>query len=426
MKAILASPRFLFREEVAESSAENEAALYPLIDEYSLATRLSYLLWSSMPDAELMDLADRGQLRINFDQQIQRLLADERSEQFVRNFVGQWLQTRDVASVPINAFAVISRDAPPDPEAERRRERFRELRRKDPEELTDAEKAELEQVRQAFFASFRRFRQFNLDDPLRRAMQRETEMLFEFIMREDRSLLELLDTDYTFLNERLARHYGIEDVEGDDMRYVSLPADSPRGGVLTQGSVLTVTSNPNRTSPVKRGLFILDNILGMPPAPPPPNIPALEDAAGNRTDLTLRETLALHRQAAVCSSCHNRMDPLGLSLENFNALGIWRDKERGQDIDAAGQLVTGESFGGIHELKQVLIETRQRDFYRCVTEKLLIYALGRGLEYYGVETVDQITDRLQQSEGRFSALLSGVVHSAAFQRQRGHDVAGTQ
>jgi hypothetical protein len=226
MKATLVSPRFLFREGFTEPIAANDASPFPQIDEHSLASRLSYFLWSSMPDAALMEMADRGELRANLDQQVRRMLADDRSEQFVRNFVGQWLQTRDVASVPINAFAVIARDARPDPEAERRRARFRELRRKEPEELTDAEKEELEQVRQSFFSGFRRFRQFALDDELRRAMQRETEMLFEFIMRKNRSLLELLDSDYTFLNERLARHYGIEGVEGDEMRLVEFPFDA--------------------------------------------------------------------------------------------------------------------------------------------------------------------------------------------------------
>ena len=231
-------------------------------------------------------------------------------------------------------------------------------------------------------------------------MRRETEMLFGHIVRNGRNVLELIDSDYTFLNERLAKYYGISDVKGEEMRRVALPPGGPRGGVLTQGTVLAVTSNPDRTSPVKRGLFILDNILGTPPAPPPPDIPPLEDAArrsGNKKP-TLREALALHRQDAKCSSCHNRMDPLGLALENFNALGRWRDKERGQPIDASGKLITGEEFTTIQELKHVLVNQRQRDFYRCLSEKLLTYALGRGLGYDDVEAVDQAGGASREQE----------------------------
>jgi hypothetical protein len=228
------------------------------------------------------------------------------------------------------------------------------------------------------------------------------------------------------LNERLAKHYGLSsvpgvgEIQGNDMRRVTLPPESPRGGVLTQGSVLIVTSNPTRTSPVKRGLFILDNILGTPPPPPPPNIPNLEDSEkefGDH-DPTLRETLEVHRKAALCSSCHNRMDPLGFALENFNALGMWRDKERGQSIDASGQLITGEEFQNIRDVKHVIATKYHRGFYECLTEKLLIYALGRGLEYYDVQSVDEIVDRLEKADGRFSALLYGIIESAPFQKRR--------
>lgn len=247
------------------------------------------------------------------------------------------------------------------------------------EKLSDLEKKELEEIRGSFAGSFRRFREFELNGELRRSMRRETEMLFGHIVRNGRNVLELIDSDYTFLNERLAKYYGISDVKGEEMRRVALPAGGPRGGVLTQGTVLAVTSNPDRTSPVKRGLFILDNILGTPPAPPPPDIPPLEAAARRSANKkpTLREALALHRQDPRCSSCHNRMDPLGLSLENFNALGRWRDKERGQAIDASGKLITGEAFTTIQELKHVLVHRHQRDFYRCLSEKLLTYALVR-------------------------------------------------
>ena len=245
-------------------------------------------------------------------------------------------------------------------------------------------------------------------------------MLFGHIVHNGRSVLELIDSDYTFLNERLAKYYGITDVKGDEMRRVALPSGGTRGGILTQGTVLAVTSNPDRTSPVKRGLFILDNILGTPPAPPPPDIPPLEDAAkrsGNKKP-TLRETLALHREDAKCSSCHNRMDPLGLALEHFNALGRWRDKERGQPIDSSGILITGEKFTTIQELKHALIDTRHRDFYRCLSEKLLTYALGRGLEYHDVEAVDRLVERLESTGGNATELLKGVVDSVPFQRGR--------
>ncbi len=416
--AVLASPGFLFREESAATGSG--ADQFPLIDEYALASRLSYFLWSSMPDEELLRLAAANTLRQNLSAQFARMLADPRSEEFVRHFVGQWLQARDIDSVTINAFAVLSRDEVADPAAEARRTRFRELNRKGSDNLTDLEKKEFDTLRGTLFGSFRRFREFELNGELRRTMRRETEMLFGHIVRNGRSVLELIDSDYTFLNERLAKYYGIPDVKGDEMRRVDLPSGGPRGGILTQGTILAVTSNPDRTSPVKRGLFILDNILGTPPAPPPPDIPPLEDAAkrlGNKKP-TLRETLALHREDAKCSSCHNRMDPLGLALEQFNALGRWRDKERGQPIDSSGILITGEKFTTIQELKHALVNTRHRDFYRCLSEKLLTYALGRGLEYHDVEAVDRLVERLESTGGNATELLKSVVDSVPFQRGR--------
>jgi hypothetical protein len=415
--AVLASPRFLFREEGVEPGP---ATGHPFLDEYALASRLSYFLWSTMPDEELFRLAAQHQLRKNLPSQVARMLADPRSAEMVRHFTGQWLQARDIETVEINARAVILRDQTPDPKAQQQRARFRELVRKDPESLTPEEKKELAEARAAFIGSFRRFAQFDLNADLRRDMRRETEMLFEHVMRQDRSVLELLDSNYTFLNERLAKHYGIDGIKGEEMRRVDLPPDSPRGGILTQGTVLVTTSNPDRTSPVKRGLFILDNVLGIPPAPPPPDIPALEEAVAGLKGKqpTLRETLKLHRSQPLCHSCHNRMDPLGLALENFNALGRWRDKERQDPIDASGQLITGESFNNVRELKRVLVTHHHRDFYRCLTEKMLTYALGRGLDYHDVETVDVIVDRLEKENGRFSVLLQGVIESAAFQKRQ--------
>jgi hypothetical protein len=417
MTVILSSPRFLFREE---GVVPGSAVTHPLVDEYALASRLSYLLWSSMPDDELFRLAGENKLRENLSAQVARMRADPRSSEFVRHFVGQWLQARAIDSIDINARAVILRDEPPDPEAQKQHERLRALFRKPPEKLTEAEKKEMAEARKKFFGRSFRFAQFALDRDLRPAMRRETEMLFEHILNNDRSLLELIESDYTFLNERLAKQYGIEGVQGKEMRLVKLPADSPRGGVLTQGTVLAVTSNPDRTSPVKRGLFILDNILGTPTPPPPPDIPLLEDAETGikGRPATLRETLKVHRAEALCSSCHNRMDPLGLALENFNALGRWRDKERGQPIDSAGQLLTGESFANVRELKHILATQHRLDFYRCLTEKMLVYALGRGLEYPDVQTVDTIVERLERTNGRPSVLLTGIIESAPFQKRR--------
>jgi hypothetical protein len=260
----------------------------------------------------------------------------------------------------------------------------------------------------------------NFDEPLRSAMRQETEMLFAHIMRDDRSLHELLDSDYTFLNQRLAEHYGIRGVQGNEMRRVELPKDSPLGGVLTQGTMLTITSNPDRTSPVKRGLYILDNILGTPPPPPPVGVPELEESKDKFAGRTpsLREVLQLHREDAMCSACHQRMDPLGLALENFNALGMWRENEGSQKIDPAGELVTGETFSGIKELKKILVDNKKRDFYRCVTEKMMTYALGRGVEFTDAHTVDQMVDKLDAADGRFSVLLEGIIDSPQFQRRR--------
>ncbi len=417
---VLASPRFLFRVEETSPGGNG----HPLVDEYALASRLSYFLWSTMPDDELVSLAHRGELRKNLPAQIKRMLNGPRSEALIENFVGQWLQVRDVEGIDINAREVLARDRGEERNNRQSRQRLEELRAK--VELTAEEAKEREEIVESFRRRSRGRRNIELDGELRRALKNETEMAFGYVVREDRSVLELINSDYTFLNERLAGHYGLSElagmpeVKGNEMRKVSLPADSPRGGVLTHGAVLIVTSNPTRTSPVKRGLFVLDNILGMPPPPPPPDIPNLEDSEGEFKDHepTLRETLEVHRSQPLCSSCHNRMDPLGLALENFNALGMWREKERGQPIDAAGKLISGEEFLDIRDVKRVLATGHQREIYQCLTEKLLTYALGRGLEYYDVHTVDQIVERLEKENGRFSALLAGVIESAPFQKRR--------
>jgi hypothetical protein len=255
---------------------------------------------------------------------------------------------------------------------------------------------------------------------LRGAMRRETELALEYVMREDRDLLELIDSNYAFVNQQLAEHYGIPGVQGDEMRRVELPEESPYGGVLTQGTILAVTSNPTRTSPVKRGLFILDNILGTPAPPAPGNVPELEEAAAKFAGRqpTLREVLELHRESALCASCHSRMDPLGIALENFNAMGMWRDSENSQPIDASGVLITGEAFRDVRDLKRIIATEHRLDFYRCATQKLMVYALGRGLEDSDEMAVDQIVDELAEQSGRFRVLLHGIIASAQFQKQR--------
>lgn len=421
MVAVLASPRFLFREEGVEPLRPGEE--HPYVDEYALASRLSYFLWSSMPDAELIALAGEGRLRENLAEQTRRLLDHPRSQNFVKNFVGQWLQARDIPTVPIESFDIFLREHPI-PDIPKAREAFRRIVRIDEADRTPEEAAEFKWAFDVFIGAIRQPRP-KLTDELRFAMQRETELFFEYILREDRNVVELLDANYTFLNEELAAFYGIEGVVGEEMRKVDLPEGSPRGGILTQGTVLSVTSNPTRTSPVKRGVFILDNILGTPPAPPPPNIPSLESVASPEelAALSLRETLALHAASKSCSSCHERMDPLGLALENFNAMGVWRESEHEQPIDASGQLVTGEAFNDVRDLKRILATDRRADFFHCLAEKLLTYALGRGLDYYDVHTLDHLVETLEQTEGSFQSLMMEVVQSAPFQKRR-HDEGG--
>jgi hypothetical protein len=427
MIPVLASPRFLFRIEVPEP--EPEPARHPRIDEHSLASRLSYFLWSTMPDEELLGLADRGELRRQFRAQLKRMLDDRRSQALIENFVGQWLQVRDLEGININERAVLARDTGREREDDRRRARLRELNGIPEDRRTPGQVAELRELLEQRRRRGENQPTVELDGELRRAMRDETLMSFAHVLRENRDVAELLDSDYTFLNERLARHYGVEGVSGREMRLVKLPPGSPRGGVLTHGSVLIVTSNPTRTSPVKRGLFVLDNLLGTPPPPPPPDVPELEEA--ERTfqgrQPTLREALELHRSNPLCHSCHNRMDPLGLALENFNALGMWRDAERGQPIESSGRLIRGQEFQDVREVKRLLATEHRLDFYRCLAEKLLTYALGRGLQYYDAEAVDRIVQRLMIEEGRFEALLVGIVESAPFQRQRNlHATASAQ
>lgn len=407
--AVLASPRFLFRLEALGASQQDGA--FAEVNEIALASRLSYFLWSTMPDDELFRLAEAGELRKQLPQQIKRMLKHDRGNEFVRNFVGQWLRTRDVTQVSIDPIVVLGHQE----EYERLREEFRDLRRKP---LSRKLSPEDEAVRKRFGEFRAIYDRFN--DDMKRSMRRETEMFVEYVVDEDRSLLDLLDSDYTFVNEKLAGLYDIPNVRGGEMRRVKLPDGSPRGGVLTQASMLLVTSNPTRTSPVKRGLFVLDNILGLPSPPAPAGVPDLEESAKRfeGREPSQRELLAAHRDSPLCSSCHARMDPLGFALENFNALGMWREKEHDQAIDASGVLITGEKFQDIRELKKILRERHAAEFYRCVTEKMLTYALGRGLEDTDEHTIDLIVQRLEENDGKFSALLEGVIESAPFQKYR--------
>lgn len=455
LTAVLASPRFLFRvdEPVVDTAklpnggtSDADTTLRPnpsptagksatgttanvFVDEFSLASRLSYFLWSTMPDDELFALAERGELRKNLRAQVVRMLKDTRSAALAENFAGQWLRARDIEHVDINPLAVLGIQKELE-KAERDMQRLRREREqqtakeeKSPGDKVDDPQNTVQQERQRIRAEYRRLQAARamFDAELRRAMHEETTRYFDFVMHEDRDVLELVTSNYTFLNERLAKHYGIEGVAGDAIRRVDLPADSVRGGVITQATLLAVTSNPGRTSPVKRGLFLLNNVLGFPPSPPPPpNVPPLESSKAAVGDLqpTVREMQERHRRDPLCRSCHARMDPLGLALENFNALGMWRELENGRPIDASGTLITGEKFAGIHDLKRIIATDHRLGFYRCLAEKLLTYAVGRGLEYYDEVTIDQIVERMDREQGKSSALLMGIIESSPFQRMR--------
>ncbi len=360
LQAILVSPHFLFKVERPRPFAAGQPA--PAVSQYELATRISYFLWSSMPDDELLLLAHRGQLSdaARLRQKIASMLQDQRSNALVENFASQWLQLRNLSA------------ADPDP---------------------------------------RQFPEFN--DQIRQLMQRETLTFFAAVMRQNRPLTTLLDGEFTFLNEPLAAFYQIPGVQGEHFREVSLQ-DSPRGGLLTQGSILVVTSNPTRTSPVKRGKWILDNLLNQPPPPAPPNVPEL-----GKAELTgsLRERMEQHRANPACAACHRVMDPLGFALENFDAAGRWRTLEGGQPIDVSGELPDGTRFRGIEELRGVLTDQHREQFVRCLIEKMLTYAVGRGVEYYDRCATDEIYQLLQANDFRFAYLIAGIIESDPFQKQ---------
>ncbi|MEO8257900.1 MAG: DUF1592 domain-containing protein [Acidobacteriota bacterium] len=362
LQRILASPKFVIRVE-HEPATVAPGTVFAVSD-YELASRLSFFLWSSIPDDELLDAAAHGRLKTPalLEAQVRRMLADPRAEALVTNFAGQWLQLRNLRnSVP----------------------------------------------NEDLFPEF--------DDNLRQAFQRETELFFNSIMREDHSVIDLLTADYTFVNERLAKHYRMPNVYGSQFRRVPV-ADLARRGLLGQGSILTSTSNANRTSPTVRGKWILANLIGMPPAPPPANVPPLKETPGGTTPLNIRVQMEEHRNNPVCASCHKLMDPLGFAMENFNAVGGWRLRDNGSPIDASGQFLDGAKLNGVAGLRQVLVD-RPDIFVGTLTEKLLTYALGRGLDYYDMPAVRKIVKDSAGRDYRFSSLVLGIVNSAPFQKR---------
>ena len=360
-QAILTSPYFLFRGEI-QPEPDNPDATYR-IDEYALASRLSYFIWSSMPDDELFKHATQSTLRKNLKSQVLRMLKDPKAKSLTKNFAGQWLQLRDVPMVD------------PDPKTYGR-----------------------------------------LDSRLKESMQIETEMLFEHVLKEDLPLTELINANYSFLNKRLGRHYGIEGVKGNGFQKISLEG-TRRRGILTHASVLTVTSNPTRTSPVKRGKWILENILGTPPPDPPPGVDELD--ANKELKGNLRQRLEQHREDPNCASCHALMDPLGFVYENFDGVGRWRDQDEGSPINTAGELVTGESFQNHEEFQKILTESKLDDFLRCSSEMMMTYAMGRGIEFYDKPAVESVVKSLKTNNLKFSSMILGVVQSIPFQYRRG-------
>ncbi|MBL8216446.1 MAG: DUF1592 domain-containing protein [Bryobacterales bacterium] len=363
LQSVLVSPHFLYRVERDRPAISGKTGA-PISD-YELASRLSYFLWSSMPDAELLRVAGQGTLRqpAVLQAQVKRMLGDEKARALVENFAGQWLQFRNI----------------------------------------DVLKPDIEK-----FPMF--------EDSLRLSMRRETELFIEHIVRQDRSVLEFLDADYTFVNERLARFYGIPNVLGPEFRKVDMKGTTRGGGVLAHASVLTISSYSTRTSPVLRGKWIMENILNSPPPAPPPAVPSLDDSKVGSAG-TLRQQMEEHRKNPACASCHSRMDPLGFGLENFDAVGAWRTEDGKFPVDASGALPDGRTFKGPLELK-ALLKTDQDRFVRGLTEKLLTYALGRGLERYDRPALATITSKLPAGEYRFSTLVYEIVNSLPFQQRR--------
>ncbi len=361
LQPVLVSPNFLYRVE-ADPGPSDPGGIRTL-SEYELASRLSYFLWSSMPDDELFKLAGEGQLRANLPAQVKRMMADPKAFAMVENFAGQWLQLRQMANVV------------PDPT---------------------------------------RFPEFN--ESLRADMIKETQLFFSAIMTEDRSVLDFIDANFTFLNERLAKHYGMTGITGDQFRRVTLAGDQ-RGGLITQASILTITSYSNRTSPVQRGKWVLENLLDEAPPPPPPDVPKLAETAQAELTGTLRQRMEQHRTNPNCVSCHSQMDPIGFGLENFDAVGAWRISDLNNvAIDASGTLPDGSTFVGAPGLKKILLAQKDQ-FCRCLADRMMTFALGRGMEKYDKPMIDQIAAGLKDKDYKFSALVMQVVESDAFQKR---------
>jgi hypothetical protein len=355
---LLADPQFLYRIE-AHPQQLQAAAIYK-VDDIDLASRLSFFLWSSIPDEQLLELAGQGRLSEphTLEQQVRRMLADPRSQALVDNFAGQWLRLRELRAVQ-----------PADPD---------------------------------------------FDENLRQALRQETQLLFANILHEDRSVIELLDADYTFVNERLARHYGIPDIHGSYMRRIKLPQDSPRRGLLGQGSILTVTSAGNRTSPVQRGAWVMETLIGAPVPQPPPGVDqSLKEDPTLARPMTVRERLELHRANPTCASCHRIMDPIGFSLEHFDLDGRWRELDGTTPIDSSGKLVDGTPLHGVDDLRAALL-ARSDSFVTSMIEKMLMYALGRRIESYDQPAIRQILRDAKREHYRFSAIVLGIVQSTPF------------
>ena len=367
LQLVLASPKFIFRIEADPANVPASGVYH--INDIELASRLSFFLWSSVPDDELLDVAGRGKLRdpAVLEQQVRRMLADAKSEALVSNFAGQWLQLRNLKTLLPNS-----------------------------DEFPD------------------------FDDNLRQAFLRETELFFASIIREDRPALDLMTAGDTFVNERLARHYGMRGIYGSQFRRVNV-TDDARRGLLGKGAILAVTSHATRTSPVVRGKWILENVLGTPPAPPPANVPSLKENEAGRVPKTVREQMAEHRANPVCASCHKVMDPLGFALENFDAVGAWRTREVGGSIDASGQLADGTAIDGVVTLRQTLMR-RPEVFASTLTEKLLTYALGRGLDEHDMPAVRRVVHESARANYRFSSIVLGIVNSAPFEMREQQDV----
>jgi mono/diheme cytochrome c family protein len=372
LERMLVSPQFLFRIE------RDPAGIAPgtpyRISDLELASRMSFFIWSSIPDDELLDLAARSKLKdpAVLEQQVKRMIADPRSESFVTNFAAQWLFLRDLSA-------------------------------KEPDEL--------------LFPDF--------DETLRAGFQRETELFLDSVLRENRSVLDLLSANYSFINGRLARHYGIPNIEGSYFRRVTFPADSVRGGLLGQGSILTITSYATRTSPVVRGKWVLENLLNSAPPPPPPNVPALKTEGSEAGKvLSMREAMIQHRASPACAGCHARMDPIGFAMENFDAIGKWRDRDSGNPIDASGVFPDGTKFNGMSGLKKALL-AHPEQFVTTVTEKVLMYAIGRNLQYYDAPAVRAIVNDAARNNYTFSSLVLGAVKSSPFQMRESQSAEPT-